>query len=235
MILANLRTQLRANDLRVMVVALARGDAARRARYERLLLEAGPDALLDDPQLLPALLAVRSLIVPSAVLFTYVVVRHTLLAAHVDDRELADYLGTLFLEFSDHGRHARVRKSDDVSYRYLVDILADLSGLEENGERGFLLQTHLGNYSLWLAGLFPDYVAARRNAAGGPDLPYYDELGRHGYDLAARHPLAQHLGMVAIFRAAADRFTALRVAFNRMSDRFIFPDTVTPEKILRTL
>jgi len=43
---------------------------------------------------------------------------------------------------------------------------------------------HLGNYSLWLAGLFPDYIAARRSRKGGPDLPYYDELGRQ--DFASR-------------------------------------------------
>jgi hypothetical protein len=94
---------------------------------------------------------------------------------------------------------------------------------------------HLGNYSLWLAGLFPDYVAARRHRAGGPDLPYYDELGRRGYDLASRHPLARHFGVGDIFRAAADRFTALRVAFNRISDRILFPSVMTREKFLRSL
>src|ERR1700719_3635616 len=152
MILPNLRSRLRAADLRLIVLALARGDA-----------------LLDDPQLFPALLAVRSLLVPSAVLFMYVAVRQALLTAEGDDRDLADYLGALLLEFGDYRRHERVRSADDASYRYLVDIVADLAGQDEAGERGFLLQTHLGNYSLWLAGLFPDYVAARRHRAGGPD------------------------------------------------------------------
>ena len=235
MILANLRSRLRAADLRLVVLALTRGDAARRARCERLLLEEGPDRLLDDPALLAALLAVRSLVVPSPALFAYVAVRHTLLAGGVDDRELADYLAALLLEFGDHDRHTRVRKIDDESYHYLVDIVAGLAGHEEAGERGFLLQVHLGNYSLWLAGLFPDYIAARRTRAGGPDLPYYDELGRHGYDLASRHRLAEHFGVATIFRAAADRFPALRVAFNQLSDRVFFPDVVTSDRILRSM
>ena len=218
-----------------MVLALTRGDPARRARSERLLLEEGPDRLLDDPALLAALLAVRSLVVPSAPLFTYVAVRHTLLAGGVDDRELADYLAALLLEFGDHARHTRVRQTDDESYHYLVDIVASLGGHDEAGERGFLLQVHLGNYSLWLAGLVPDYIAARRTRAGGPDLPYYDDLGRHGYDLASRHRLAERFGVAAIFRAAADRFPALRVALNRLSDRVFFPNVTTPEKILRSM
>jgi hypothetical protein len=111
----------------------------------------------------------------------------------------------------------------------------DLAGLDDAGERGFLLRVHLGNYSLWLAGLFPDYIAARRSRKGGPDLPYYDELGRQGYRLAAAHRLAERFGVAPIYRAAADRFPTLRVAFNRLSDRVFFPNVSTPEKILRNL
>jgi hypothetical protein len=235
MLLANLRSRLRAADLRLVVLALSRGDAARRARCESLLLAEGPDSLLDDPTLLAALLAVRSLIVPSPPLFAYVAVRHALLAGGVDDRVLADYLAALLLEFGDHERHARIRQTDDESYHYLVDIVASIAGQDEDGERGFLLQAHLGNYSLWLAGLFPDYIAARRTRAGGPDLPYYDELGRHGYDRASRHRLAEHFGVADIFRSAADCFPTLRVAFNRLSDQVFFPNVTTHEKILRSM
>src|SRR2546426_7946238 len=89
MILANVRGRLRASDFRLVALALARGDVGGRARYERLLLEDGPDRLLDEPGLLEALLALRTLAVPSPLLFAYVAVRHALLAAGVDDRELA--------------------------------------------------------------------------------------------------------------------------------------------------
>src|SRR3989475_11872759 len=75
MILANVRGRLRAQDFRLIALALARGDAVRRARYERLLLEQGPDPLLDEPGLLEALLLIRSFVVPSAALFAYVAVR----------------------------------------------------------------------------------------------------------------------------------------------------------------
>src|SRR5881396_3739511 len=189
MILANVRGRLRAQDFLLVALALAHGDTARRARYERQLLEEGPDELLDEPGLLAALLALRTLMVPSPALFTYVAVRHTLRAA----------------------------------------------GLDDAGERAFLLRAHLGNYSLWLAGLFPDYIAARRSRKGGPDLPYYDELGRQGFRLAAQHRLAEHLGVATIYRSAAERFPTLRVAFNRLSDRVFFPNVSTPDKILRNL
>jgi hypothetical protein len=235
MILATVRGRLRAQDFRLVALALARGDIAARARYERLLLEEGPDRVLDEAGLLEALLALRTLVVPSPPLFTYVAVRHALLAAGVDDRALADYLAALVLEFGDHDRHARIRRHDDQTYRYLVDVVGELTGLGDTGERGFLLRVHLGNYSLWLAGLFPDYIEARRSRKGGPDLPYYDELGRQGYQLASEHHLAERYGVAGIYRTAAERFPALRIAFNRLSDRVFFPNFSTPEKILRNL
>ena len=236
MILANVRGRLRAQDLLLVALALARGDAARRARYERLLLEAGPDELLDEPDLLDALLALRTLVVPSPALFAYVAVRHTFRAGRDRRTRAAGRPGSRpALEFGDHDRHVRIRRSDDETYHYLVDMVEDLTGLDDAGERAFLLRVHLGNYSLWLAGLFPDYIAARRSRKGGPDLPYYDELGRQGFRLAAQHRLAEHLGVATIYRSAAERFPTLRVAFNRLSDRVFFPNVSTPDKILRNL
>ncbi len=242
MVLANVRGRLRGADFRLVILALARGDPVVAARSERRLLAEGPDALLDEPGLLEALLAVRSLVVPSPPLFTYVAVRHTLLAAGVDDRDLADYLAALLLEFGQHHRRTRIRGEaggggggSDQTYNYLVDIVSDLSEEPEGAERSFLLQAHLGNYSLWLAGLFPDYIAARRLRAGGPDLVYYDELGRQGYDRASRHVLAQRFGVAGIYREAAERFPALRAAFNRLSDRVFFPNVYTADKVIRNL
>src|SRR2546426_4793605 len=56
--------------------------------------------------------------------------------------------------------------------------------------------------------LFPytTLFRSRRSRKGGPDLPYYDELGRQGFRLAAEHRLAEHLGVATIYRAAAERF-----------------------------
>src|SRR2546421_5556830 len=159
MILANVRGRLRVQDFLLVGLAVAHGDTARRARYERQLLEGGRDELLDEPDLPAALLALRTLIVPSPALFTYVAVRHTLRAAGVDDRALADYLAALLLEFGDHDRNVRIRRTDDETYHYLVDMVEDLMGLDDAGERAFLLRAHLGNYSLWLAGRSEEHTS----------------------------------------------------------------------------
>jgi hypothetical protein len=162
-----------------------------------------------------------------------VVVRQALRTAGVDDRELADYLAALLLEFGQRDRAWRVDWNDDQRHRYLVDILVDLES--SGGERRFRVMLHLGNYALWLAGLFPDYIAARHLRKGGPAVAYYDALGRRGFGMASDHSLATEYGLAALLRTAAERFPSVRGALNGVSDRLLFPNVQSPDRILRDL
>jgi hypothetical protein len=103
------------------------------------------------------------------------------------------------------------------------------------GERRFRVMVHLGNYALWLAGLFPDYIAARHLRKGGPDVGYYDALGRRGFGLASDHALADRYGLDGVLRTAAERFPSVRGALNGLSDRVFFPGTATADRTLRDL
>jgi hypothetical protein len=231
MIVADTRGSLDQSDLRLVLLLLSGGSASARARWAARLEREGPGPLLDAPELPERLLAVRSLLVPSEALFLYVMVRHALRSEGVDDAELADYLAALLLAFGQRDRAWRVDWNDDQRHRYLVDIVADLAA--SDGDRRFKVMAHLGNYALWLAGVFPDYVVARQIRRGGPGLSYYDSLGRRGFALAADHALADRLGLEGVFRAAADRFGVVREALTALSDRVFFPNVVTPDRIER--
>jgi hypothetical protein len=224
MILANTRGRLSANDLQLVVLLLSQGSAARRVSTERRLATEGPDAILDSPLLFERLLAVRTMLVPSEALFFYTLVRHALLRADCDDRELADYVAALLLEFGKRDRAWRIDWNDDQQHRYMIDILIDLEATDS--DRRFKVLAHLGNYALWLAGLFPDYIAARRVRSGGPDLSYYEQLGARGFGQASDHALADQYGLDGVFRIAAERFPQVRQALNQVSDRVLFPHIV---------
>jgi hypothetical protein len=221
MIRANTRGRLTAADLQLVILLLSRGSARRRADLERRLTSEGPDSLLDSPDLFERLLTVRSMLLPSEALFFYVVVRHALRAAGLENRDLADYLSALLLEFGQRDRAWRIDWNDDQRHRYLIDILADLEATV--GDRRFKVMVHLGNYALWLSGLFPDYIAARRLRKAGPDVAYYEALGSRGFGLASDHALAEEYGLGPVLRTAAERFPALRSALNGVSDRLLFP------------
>lgn len=233
MIVADTRGNIDQRDLHLVLLLLARGSAVARRRWEDRLEREGPGPLLDAPDLAERLLAVRTLLAPSEALFLYVMVRHALRARAVDDADLADYLAAVLLAFGQRDRAWRVDWNDDQRHRYLVDIVADLE--QTDGDRRFKVMAHLGNYALWLAGVFPDYIAARQVRRGGPGLDYYDNLGSRGYALAADHALADRLGLEAVFRTAADRFGEVRGALTALSDRVFFPNIVTDGRVARAV
>ena len=235
MIRADVRARLGRHDAQLALRLLAGGDGDAYARWERVLGDAGFDAILDDPALAAALRTRGPGAHASLPLFCYVVVRHALRAAGEGDRRLADYLASLVLHFGLRDRARRVGDADDEVYDSLAALLAaaEAEAGRDDQRRALLVRAHLGNYALWLSGLFPDHVEARRWRRGGPDLDYYEAMGRRGFRMAADHRLAAEYGLASLFAAAASRFTVLRAALNAVSDTLLFPDRHTPERLMR--
>lgn len=231
MIVANLRHSLARSDAQLAVRLLSRGSDDEREQLEGVLREQGIDAILDDPRLLAALVEAPRGAHASLALFTYVIVRHALRSLGEGDRVLADYLASVVVSFAHHDRALRVSPADDEVYSTLAQLLGDVEG--PDARRSFLVRAHLGNYALWLSGLFPDHIEQKRWRRGGPDIEYYEELGQRGFRLAADHRLAAENGLTMLFVAAADRFALLRRALNEVSDRFLFPHVHTPERLMR--
>jgi hypothetical protein len=158
-------------------------------------------------------------------------VRHALLRAGERDRALSDYLAAVLLAFGARGRAARISEADDELYDTLASLMEDVN--DRDPRRAFLVRVHLGNQALWIAGLFPDYIEQRKWRRGGPDLGYFEELGRRGFELAAEHQIAEQYGMAELYASVAARFGLLRVALNTLSDSLLFPNVNTPERLMR--
>ncbi|MGH7621850.1 MAG: hypothetical protein ACREMU_05885 [Gemmatimonadaceae bacterium] len=231
MLLGNVRASLTRDDAQLALRLLAQGEARALDAAEVRLREEGIDALLDDPRLLPAIIESRIGMQVSAQLLWYVVVRRALCRVGEDDRALADYVAAILLHFGARGRAERIAESDDQVYATLAELLGEVD--TPDVRRSFLVRQHLGNYALWCAGMFPDRIEQKRWRRGGPDLDYYEEMGRRGFSLAAEHRLAQEHGLDALLRVAASRFAALRLALNEVSDTLMFPNVSSPERLMR--
>jgi hypothetical protein len=231
MIVANVRRQLRRDDAQLALRLVGRGSHAEYDRAEAALRDGGFDELLDDPRLLQGLVESGQGVCASYPLFSYVVVRHALRAVGEQDRVLADYVASILLHFGIHNRATRVGDADDESYTALADLSGAVHGPDVR--RSFMVRAHLGNYALWLSGLFPDYIEARHWRRGAPDLSYYEEMGRRGFSLAAGHQLAHEHGLAPLFSMAAERFATLRVALNRVSDSHLFPNFHSAGRLMR--
>ena len=160
MILADTRHRLTREDAQLALHLIARAPEGSMDGAEEALRDRGIDALLDDPRLLGALLAAPQGAFASLPLLAYVVVRHALLGVGEEDRRLADYVSAVFLHFGLRRRAERVSETDDETYDSLAALAEDLD--DADARRAFLVRAHLGNYALWLSGLFPDYIETRR-------------------------------------------------------------------------
>ncbi len=233
MILPNVRASFGPRDIEQLLGLLERRTRHGRRRWEGRLADEGLDSVLDRPEVLAALMETKGVSGLSPSLAFYIMVRHTLLESGLDDVKIADYVAALLVEFTESGRAHRIARYDDKTYRFLVDVVADLEG-ESSERRQFLLSAHLGNYSLWLSGLFPDYVIARVHRRGAPGLDYYEGLGSTGYLMASECELAGRYDLTGIYRDVASGFRAVRRALNRVSDRYFFPVAPTPiDRLLR--
>ena len=231
MILANARQCLSREDAQLAVRLVAHESTDELERAQQRLVDEGIDAILDDGRLPVALLRSRFGAYASLPLFVYVMVRHALLKAGERDRALSDYLAAILLTFGARGRAHRISEADDELYDTLAALLDDVN--DRDSRRAFLVRVHLGNQALWIAGLFPDYIEQRKWRRGGPDLGYFEELGKRGFELAAEHRIAEQYGMAEVYAAVAARFGLLRVALNTLSDTLLFPNVNTPERLMR--
>ena len=206
MIIPDARSRLTTHDLVLLARSQGVGD-------NDLTFAPDLDLVLDQPEIKAFLLA-GEMPGPSASLLFYVLVRHALVAEGLTDRILADYLAALLRDFGVRRRANRIGDHDDHEHSYMVDILTDLAN--STGERHFRVSVHLGNYALWLTGIFPDWIEARRAGKGGPSLRYYEALGQRGFTEASENRLAERSGLDAIFQVTGDRFPTVRRAVNRV-------------------
>lgn len=231
MLVANVRSRFTRADAQLVLALLAQSGAQTADDAEMRLRDDGLDAVLDDPHLLRALLSTQLGSCASEPLFLYVVARHAMLQSGEDEVILADYAASILLHFGLRGRANRVAASDDEQYDTLATLIGEVDG--PDARRTLLVRAHLGNYALWLAGMFPDFIEHRRWRRGGPPIDYYDEMGQRGFQLAAEHRLANEQGLKPMFALAAAHFGVMRVALNRVSDTLMFPNASSPERIMR--
>ena len=199
-----------------LVDLLGSGDAELRRGAEARIAVEGLDVLLDDPRVLNAVLTDSNLNASPRLVF-YVLIRHALLERGITDRLTADYLTSLVLTFGEKNRAYRISESSPEEFHYLVDLVR--RHLEGDSRDVFLVCSHMGNYALWLTGLFPDYIHERMYRRGAPPLGYYEEVGSSGFSAAARSDQAKEFGLSELFLAASRDFPVLREVLNRLADR----------------
>ncbi|MFO1497208.1 MAG: hypothetical protein U1G07_02225 [Verrucomicrobiota bacterium] len=219
----NCRVQFTAEDIDFIVSVLGKKREDSHCLVQLLADEGTRDLILDDDELFRAMLEHRGCLRVSSHIYFYVLVRHVLREAGIESREVADYVAEVLCEFSRAERARCVVPGGQASVEYLYEMILALEKVDDRDR--FCLRAHIGNHSLFLAGVFPDRIRFRAENKGFPDLRYYEALGRANYRVASDHRLAGRYALAPIFSTLADRFEDARQALNDVSQRLFSIET----------
>jgi hypothetical protein len=213
----NCRIQFTADDINFIVSALSRSPTDHQFLADLLGDEDTRDQILDDDALFQSLLEHRGCVQVSDHLYFYVMVRHVLRHAGILERRVADYVAEILCEFSRQDRTRCAVPGHDAPLDYFFEMIAALKSADER--TSFYLRAHIGNHSLFLAGVFPDRIRHRAESRGFPDLSYYESLGQSSYRAAGDHRLAGRYELIPIFSTLSAQFHDTRMALNDIAQR----------------
>ncbi|MEY2557763.1 MAG: hypothetical protein QOE34_1188 [Verrucomicrobiota bacterium] len=218
MIRANCRERFTAADFDFVVRTLARSRTDHVSLIELLSDGETRDSVLDCPRLIDAILSHAGHLAISSHLYFYVLARHVLRDVGIIDRKLCDYVASLLETFSRVNGLRAPHPGHDRGRQYVSDMLIALT--RATPEQAFLLRAHVGNYSLFISGIFHENTQ-RRSLRGAPDLAFYEQIGRTNFQLVSSHATARRCDLSGVYEELADRFHEVRLALNRLSDQLL--------------
>ena len=221
MIKANCRDRFTAADFDFVVKALATSQKDSVSLVELLTDEEARDSILDHPRLFKTILEDGAPLTISPQLYFYILIRHVLKETGLNDRCMSDYVASLLETFSQTARMKSPADGRATPIQYVSDMLVALQ--TATPAQTFLIRAHVGNYALFITGIFHGTVQSRAER-GAPDLGYYENVGSANYKAAAGHRAARSAALTEVYEQLAESFHDVRLALNRLSDSLIHLD-----------
>ncbi len=216
MIQPNCRARFTAEDFSFIVRTLCRTNRQAVSLVELLTDSQTRDELLDHEVLVRAVLENPGNLSISPQFYFYVLARLALKRSGIEDRVLADYLAALLEKFS------QIRQLEapieNLETRYISDLLLALK--TATPYQTFLIRAHVGNYSLFVTGIFHENIA-RRSQRGAPTCSFYEDIGRASFHAVASHDVARRFDLSDLFEQLAGSFHECRIALNRLAEDFV--------------
>ena len=133
--------------------------------------------------------------------------------------EVAAYVANLLVDFVDVDRLSRIRNCRGKRLEEVGEMLAESDPLREGGsfERERAIRKHIGDYTLFLSGMFPEYVAGLpRRGLRLDSLVDYVQAGKESYRIVAAFDQFEYRRVAPLFRQLAAEFEFCVYGLNRV-------------------
>jgi hypothetical protein len=142
-------------------------------------------------------------------LFAELVERHLIQSAGISDLEAARYIAALLVDFTHVDNLYRVRNAAGKRLEDVGEMLIESNPLL--GGRSFFyereVRKHIGDYTLFLAGLFPEYLATLPKRSYRVDAFIdYMRAGKESYGVVASFDQFEFKDVAPMFRRLSQQF-----------------------------
>src|SRR3954454_7755444 len=218
MIRANCRERFTAADFDFVVKSLARSERESVTLVDLLTDASARDAILDHPLLFETIMEHGAPLHISPQFYFYILIRHVLKETGLNDCATSDYVASLLERFSQQTQMRSPADGTTGPVQYVSDMLVALKNASPH--QTFLIRAHMGNYALFITGIFHERVQSR-SQRGAPDVGFYEEVGRASFKAVAQHQVARSYDLSGVFEALAAEFHGVRLALNRVADSLL--------------
>jgi hypothetical protein len=151
-------------------------------------------------------------------LFRDLVHRQFLGEEHLPDREAAEYVSGVLTDFTHVDHVYRIRDARGQRLEDVADMLIESNPLlhARSFDREREVRRHIGDYTLFFTGLFPESVAAlpRRRPLSADVFVDYVRAGKESYAVVAAFDVGTHARQARLFRRLSDQFERCVFALN---------------------
>ncbi len=224
-LLLGFRKHLQLSEIHFITDCLANTEAEVEALLYLLIDPNTVDSVLDHPKLFETVLNSPEALHISSRLYFYLITRHSLKDSGLDDADLADYVAAVL--------NSHLHKADNPqnSIFYIIDWLNELE--KSPKEQHFKLYVMVGNYLLYLTGIFPQSIHERTRRRGAPSLDFYEDVARHSFRAASQQIEENTQTPDWLYKRLAENFSELRCALNDASGRLLHLDPLLPPAMLK--
>ncbi|MCR4289567.1 MAG: hypothetical protein NUV86_04825 [Candidatus Scalindua sp.] len=138
----------------------------------------------------------------------------------LEDTQVSNYIANMLAQFIDSSKLFSINDDEKMSHRYIVDMITD--SLDSDNLEKFYIYCHIGNYTLFLTGMIPEYIKYRYESKRRPvDKHYYVSFGKTYYGLASEHINARKSSLTGTLSQLSEGFEAVSQVLSFMNKEYL--------------
>lgn len=136
------------------------------------------------------------------------------------DQQLTIYLVNMLDDFIDTRNVHSMPTSEDKEYHYVFEMIE--ASQNSSDTEAYRIFCHIGNYSLYLTGIFPDWIRYRHERKNRPmKVDDYSDYGKTYFKRASNHRLAKEKHMKPVLKKLSQGFDLVRTGLELLFKRIV--------------